>query len=124
MKGKNNLVKETAELLCETFPDKKNNVSGNEELQKTNIHNHCITNSYCFSGYAKYDRELVDFKKEFEAKYSTPLDYVYTNKGMYAVFDMMKKNLFAPGSRILVIHSGGLQGNKGFEERYHLIPSL
>jgi 1-aminocyclopropane-1-carboxylate deaminase len=124
LKGENNLVKETAELLSKIFPGKKISLCGNEELQKTNIENHCITNSYCFSGYAKYDKDLIDFKKEFEAKYSLPLDYVYTNKAMYAVFDMMKKSLFKPGARILFIHTGGLQGNKGFEERYHLTPNL
>jgi 1-aminocyclopropane-1-carboxylate deaminase/D-cysteine desulfhydrase-like pyridoxal-dependent ACC family enzyme len=40
-----------------------------------------------------------------------PTDFVYTGKLCYAVTDMVKKNYFPAGSRLLLIHSGGLQGN-------------
>jgi 1-aminocyclopropane-1-carboxylate deaminase len=40
-----------------------------------------------------------------------PTDFVYTGKLFYAVRDLIQKNFFPSGSRILLIHSGGLQGN-------------
>lgn len=95
-------------------------VCGNECHHKPLLTEHAITNRYCFSGYAAYDQELVAFKKRFEEEHKIPLDYVYTAKLMYAVFDMMEKRCFPADSRLLIVHSGGLQGNRGFEERYHL----
>ena len=122
LKGENLLPSQTQEFIRAYFPDEKITLLGNEELEKDCIENNCITNTYCFKGFAKYDKELVDFKSDFERKYAVPLDYLYTNKLLYATFDLMAKNKFKKDARILVIHSGGLQGNKGFEERYHLRP--
>lgn len=120
LKGGNKLPEETENLLQQVFPDKKLKVFGNEALEKPIIENSCISNTYCFSGYAKFDKTLIDFKKEFEREHNIPLDYVYTNKLFFAAFDLMKKNKFKSNSKILIIHSGGLQGNKGFEKRYKL----
>lgn len=124
LKGENFLVSQTQEFISSMFPDEKIVLHGNEQLEKERIENSCITNTYCFKGFAKYDKELVEFKNDFERKYAVPLDYLYTNKLLYATFDLMGKNKFKKDARILIIHSGGLQGNKGFEERYHLMPTL
>jgi 1-aminocyclopropane-1-carboxylate deaminase/D-cysteine desulfhydrase-like pyridoxal-dependent ACC family enzyme len=40
-----------------------------------------------------------------------PTDFVYTAKMMFGVFDLIEKKHFAPGSNIVCIHTGGLQGN-------------
>jgi 1-aminocyclopropane-1-carboxylate deaminase/D-cysteine desulfhydrase-like pyridoxal-dependent ACC family enzyme len=40
-----------------------------------------------------------------------PTDFVYTGKLFYAVTDLARQHYFPEGSRILIIHSGGLQGN-------------
>ncbi len=81
-----------------------------------------ILNHYYFGGYARHTQELLDFKKQFERTYQIPLDYVYTAKLFYAVLDLMKQKLFRQGSRVLIIHSGGLQGNTAYEQRYRIIP--
>lgn len=81
-----------------------------------------ILNQYHFGGYARYTQEHLDFKRQFERTYQIPLDYVYTAKLFYAVFDLTKQKLLKPGSRILIIHSGGLQGNTAYEQRYRIIP--
>jgi hypothetical protein len=47
---------------------------------------------------------------------------VYTAKLFYAVWDLVSKNKIPEGSNVLIIHSGGLQGNAGYEDRYHLKP--
>jgi 1-aminocyclopropane-1-carboxylate deaminase len=118
LKGTNQLPDDVMKLLKESH--KSTSIKGNEELLNEKIENHCITNTYCFSGYAAYDQELIRFKTEFEKHYLVPLDYVYTNKLFYAAFDLIKNNKFKPTSKILIIHSGGLQGNVGFESRYQL----
>ena len=50
------------------------------------------------------------------------LDYVYTAKLFFAAFDLMKQEKLDKQKSILLIHCGGLQGNKGYEERYNLKP--
>jgi 1-aminocyclopropane-1-carboxylate deaminase len=78
-----------------------------EDLQKKFF----ISHEYHFGGYAKYTDELINFMNEFYLQTSIPLDFVYTAKLFYGVIDMLKKGQFKTGSRILLIHSGGLQGN-------------
>jgi 1-aminocyclopropane-1-carboxylate deaminase len=92
-------------------------------VQKKEILESGICNSYAFKGYARLEEELILFKQKFESEYKFELDYVYTSKLFYAVFDLLHKKQLAKGSKSLIIHSGGLQGNEGFENRYHLMPN-
>lgn len=122
LKGVNTMVEDVNTIHKKMYPDSSMKIRGNEELEKAEIKEHCISNNYAFNGYAKLNRELIEFKQTFEADFNIMLDYVYTNKLVYAVFDLIKKSKLRKKSNVLIIHSGGLQGNKGFEERYHLIP--
>lgn len=72
-----------------------------------------LITDYHFGGYAKWNDELIQFIKKFESTTGIPLDQVYTGKMMYGLADLIKKNHFTKGTRILVIHSGGLQGKAG-----------
>ena len=65
-----------------------------------------------FGGYARLSQELLDFMNRFYRDTGIPSDFVYTGKLFYALMDMVRQKLFPPGSRLLVIHSGGLQGNR------------
>ncbi len=69
---------------------------------------------YHFGGFAKTTPELLSFKKEFEREQGFELDFVYTSKMFYGIFDLMQKDHFPRGSTIVALHTGGLQGNKGF----------
>lgn len=82
-----------------------------------------IVNAYHFGGYARHTQELLDFKAWFEHAFGIALDYVYTAKVCYAVFDLIKQGNISKDENILIIHSGGLQGNAGYETRYNLKPS-
>jgi 1-aminocyclopropane-1-carboxylate deaminase len=74
--------------------------------------NNCrIQYDYHFGGYAKKSSLLLDFMNSFFADTGIPTDFVYTGKLFYAVTDLAIKKHFPAGSRLLVIHSGGLQGN-------------
>ncbi|MGZ3863689.1 MAG: 1-aminocyclopropane-1-carboxylate deaminase/D-cysteine desulfhydrase [Bacteroidia bacterium] len=70
---------------------------------------------YHFGGFAKTTPELLAFKKDFEKKNGFGLDYVYTSKMFYGLFQMINNGYFKEGSAIVAVHTGGLQGNKGVE---------
>ena len=81
-----------------------------------------IIHDYHFGGYAKYARlpadkpALIDFMNEFYSQTLIPSDFVYTGKLFYAVTDLIKNNFFPADSKLLIIHSGGLQGNVSLDE--------
>lgn len=65
---------------------------------------------YGFGGYAKWTVELIDFIESANSNYSLPLDQVYTGKMFYGLMDLIHQGHFQKGSKILAIHTGGLQG--------------
>ena len=73
---------------------------------------------YHFGGYAKFSEELVNFINQFKAKHTIQLDPIYTGKLMYGILDLVNKGFFKSGEKILAIHTGGLQGIRGFNKRY------
>ncbi|CAG0953903.1 MAG: pyridoxal-phosphate dependent enzyme [Bacteroidetes bacterium] len=87
---------------------------GIDEILKERIF---FSYDYHFGGYAKLPKPLYLFAKEFSENYSVPLDYVYTSKMLYGVMDLIGKDYFPPASEIVAVHTGGLQGNIGFEHR-------
>ncbi len=72
--------------------------------------------NYHFGGYARYSQNLLLFMNSFFQQENIPTDFVYTGKLFYAVNDLIKENFFPAGSKILIIHSGGLQGNRSIEK--------
>jgi 1-aminocyclopropane-1-carboxylate deaminase/D-cysteine desulfhydrase-like pyridoxal-dependent ACC family enzyme len=88
-----------------------------EESGKT-YKNWQIIDDYHFGGYAKFDGDLISFINEFKSKTGTALDPVYTGKMMYALNEMTRKGFFEPGKKIVALHTGGLQGNRGFNSRF------
>lgn len=71
--------------------------------------NWVINSDYAFGGYAKKTVELEKFIHDFEMAHSIPLEFVYTAKMFYGIFDLIQKDFFKPGSHILAIHTGGLR---------------
>ncbi|MCW3086982.1 MAG: 1-aminocyclopropane-carboxylate deaminase [Sediminibacterium sp.] len=71
-----------------------------------------LLHDYHFGGYAKHPEVLLRFMKETWEQDRIPTDIVYTAKLLYGVKDLVNKGFFPAGSRVLVIHSGGLQGNQ------------
>jgi 1-aminocyclopropane-1-carboxylate deaminase len=96
--------------VLKNLADIKNRI---EFLNGEKVPNNChFFTNYHFGGYAKKTTELIQFMNAFYAQFQIPTDFVYTAKMMYAVFDLIKTNHFAPGSKIMCIHTGGLQGNE------------
>ena len=99
----------------------KNNVSIDAEIKalltKEEVNkNFEMIHDYHFGGYAKHKPALIDFMNDCYKKMELPLDFVYTAKLMYGARDLATKGKFEPSSKILVIHSGGLQGNRSFKK--------
>lgn len=72
-----------------------------------------LITDYHFGGYAKVSSELVEFINNFKRETKIQLDPVYTGKMVFGIFDLIKKEKFEPGTRILAVHTGGLQGIAG-----------
>jgi 1-aminocyclopropane-1-carboxylate deaminase len=70
-----------------------------------------LLTGYHFGGYARHPPELLEFMNQWYRETGVPSDIVYTGKLFFALWDSVRLGLFPPGSRLLIIHSGGLQGN-------------
>ena len=86
------------------------------ECGYTSVHNWHIEHAYHFGGYARTSAELFTFIKKFKSDFGIELDAVYTGKMFFGLFDLISKGTFETGTRIVAIHTGGLQGNAGFPE--------
>lgn len=75
--------------------------------------NWSLNTNYHFGGYAKVSEELITFINKFKSETKIPLDPVYTGKMMFGIVDLIKNGFFETGSKILAIHTGGLQGIQG-----------
>ena len=71
--------------------------------------NWTLKTEYHFGGYAKANDELHAFARNIKHEHNIPLDKVYTAKLFYAVFDLLRKDHFKKGERVIIVHSGGMQ---------------
>ncbi|MFD1604215.1 1-aminocyclopropane-1-carboxylate deaminase/D-cysteine desulfhydrase [Flavobacterium artemisiae] len=72
-----------------------------------------LISDYHFGGYGKINLELIEFINAFFEENKVPLDPIYTGKMVFGVIDLIGKNYFPAHSKILLIHTGGLQGIDG-----------
>lgn len=72
-----------------------------------------LVEDYHFGGYAKVTAELIDFINGFKSQTHIPLDAIYTGKMVYGILDLVQKDYFPPKTKVLAIHTGGLQGIAG-----------
>ena len=76
-----------------------------------------LKSEYHFGGYAKYNEALIRFINEFKEQTTILLDPIYTGKMMFGVLDLIKQDYFPSDSKVLVIHTGGLQGIDGLNKK-------
>ena len=85
-----------------------------EEIRKfARNQNWDLITDYHFGGYGKVNEELILFINQFYEQTQVPLDPVYTGKMVFGVMDLIHKNFFPANAKILLIHTGGLQGIQG-----------
>ena len=99
------------------FPALKGNFLS-EEIKKytTKNKNWTLQKEYHFGGYAKYNDELINFINWFSEETNIQLDPIYTGKMVFGILDLIKKDTFSEGTKILAIHTGGIQGIKGIND--------
>lgn len=100
------------------FPALKENFL-HKEIEKYTIDgkNLSLIRDYHFGGFGKVSAELITFINNFKKETGIPLDPIYTGKMMFGIVDMVKKGTFKKGTKILAIHTGGLQGIDGMNSR-------
>ena len=79
--------------------------------------NWSLETAYHFGGYAKVTEALIRFINEFREHTGLPLEPVYTGKLLYGILDLVKSGYFPPNTRILAIHTGGMQGVAGMNQK-------
>ncbi len=100
LKGASFLLDDIAQLLAE------------EKVERQNWQ---VNTDYHFGGFAKTTPALLVFISEFEKRHGIPLEPVYSGKMLFALYDLIERGYFKSGLRIIVLHTGGLQGRRGFE---------
>ncbi len=103
LKGADFLNKEISDYIC--------------DYSCQRFSNWTLDLTYHFGGYAKITKELVVFINEFQKLNNIPLDPVYTGKLLFALNSMIIKNKFPENSTIVDIHTGGLQGITGMQNK-------
>ncbi|QXP57183.1 1-aminocyclopropane-1-carboxylate deaminase/D-cysteine desulfhydrase [Cellulophaga sp. HaHa_2_95] len=98
------------------FPALKGDFLKKDICKFTAKSNWDLETNYNFGGYGKISEELIVFINDFKKKTAIPLDPIYTGKMMFGVVDMIAKNHFKEGTKILAIHTGGLQGITGMNK--------
>ncbi|MGB1043593.1 MAG: 1-aminocyclopropane-1-carboxylate deaminase/D-cysteine desulfhydrase [Flavobacteriaceae bacterium] len=78
-----------------------------------------LLDEYHLGGYAKINSDYIHFLNDFYRQTKVLLDPIYTGKMMYAIFDKVNFGNFDKESQILAIHTGGLQGIQGMNQRLH-----
>jgi 1-aminocyclopropane-1-carboxylate deaminase len=98
------------------FPALKGDFLKPEIARFSKKNNWNLITNYHFGGYAKVDRELIAFINTFRSSYGVQLDPVYTGKMLYGIFDLARTGYFLENTRILAVHTGGLQGISGMNK--------
>ncbi|PQJ80971.1 1-aminocyclopropane-1-carboxylate deaminase [Polaribacter porphyrae] len=99
------------------FPALKGNFLQNDIKQYVKNNNWSLQRDYHFGGYAKYNQDLIRFINSFKTETGILLDPIYTGKMIFGIIDLVEKNHFKKGSKILAIHTGGIQGINGFNQK-------
>ncbi len=109
LKGGDFLIEDIQQLLL------KYEEKFNKEIEGTSWK---LITDYHFGGYAKIKPELVDFVKVFKTENKIELDLIYTGKMFFGLYDMIHTSNQFDSKTIIVVHTGGIQGNKGFKDRF------
>lgn len=83
-----------------------------------------LLSGFEWGGYARYSAALLDFMNEFYQDQAIPTDIIYTGKLLYACRQLTQEDFFLPGSNLLIVHSGGLQGNRSLPSGALLFDTL
>ncbi len=107
------MVDDIQRLLLYTLGD---NGFAQETIEQTVM----LNRTFHFGGYARYQDGLLDTMRAFYKITGIKTDPIYTGKMVAAVQQLLLQGKLDDFSKILMVHTGGLQGIRGFEQRYQL----
>jgi 1-aminocyclopropane-1-carboxylate deaminase len=84
---------------------------------RRSLNNWNINLDYHFGGYAKFNKELLDFIKRFISQTKIPIEPIYTGKMLFGIYDLIANGFFKEETRIVAIHTGGMQGLNGLQSK-------
>jgi len=76
-----------------------------------------INLDYHFGGYAKFNKNLLEFMERFSSLTGIPIEPIYTGKMLFGIYDLISNGFFKQETRIVAIHTGGLQGLSGLRHK-------
>lgn len=116
------IIKGLQELKLNTHPHIIPVLKGGDflrsDIEKYTNHPFKLHTDYHFGGYAKSTPGLLSFIEKFCQNTGILIEPVYTGKLFFAIFDLIIKDKFTPGSTILAIHTGGLTGITGMLNKF------
>lgn len=80
--------------------------------------NYEIITRFHFGGYGKVPDQLVDFINNINVSHGLLLDPIYTGKMYFGLISLIREDFFQPNTRIIAVHTGGLQGIEGFNTEH------
>jgi 1-aminocyclopropane-1-carboxylate deaminase len=91
-------------------------ISEGEKIQ--NPKNWSINTEFHFGGYARWTPELISFINNFKEKHNIALDPIYTGKMVFGLYKLIESGVIPPNSTVVGVHTGGIQGIEGFNQRF------
>lgn len=79
--------------------------------------NYSLQTTFHFGGYGKITNELIGFIDWFKENFHIPLDPIYTGKSFFGVWNMINNGKFKENLKIVLLHTGGLQGISGVNRK-------
>ncbi len=110
--------KEVSRLLAPSPLSPRTEASRRREGDERRAGTWSVHTNFHFGGYARFSAPLIDFINGFYQQHGISLDPIYTGKMFYGIFQLAEEGFFPEGSTILAVHTGGLQGVEGFNERF------
>jgi 1-aminocyclopropane-1-carboxylate deaminase len=111
LKNEGSIESEIDALLIDKN-DPSNDPNYDSSNDKINSHSYTLLHQFHQGGYAKTNPKMIDFMNKLWDIEKIPTDIVYTSKLLFGVEQLIQENYFEKDASILVIHSGGLQGNR------------
>jgi len=94
----------------------KNDLNYDSNNYNKNSNSYTLLHQFHQGGYAKTNPMMLDFMNRLWDAEKIPTDIVYTSKLLFAIEQLIQENYFEKDASILVIHSGGLQGNRSLPD--------
>lgn len=111
-------LKNVASLSCYAVVRDLNNI---EQAIQSHVGRgstaHWVVKDASLGAYAKLNEKLASFIRDFQVFHNIPLEPIYTGKLFLGIYEDIMSGYYPPNTKIVAIHTGGLQGNRGMDKK-------